>query len=117
ERAAGRGGRARPALRRAALVAVHRQCGDDRMGRDRALQGGHDRYAGRARPPPLAARSGRRTGAGRGSEGMRIGVVGAGAWGTALAQVAAAGDQEVLLWAFEQDVAAAINGTHANPAY
>lgn len=45
-----------------------------------------------------------------------IGVIGGGAWGTALAQVAAGGG-EVLLWAFEADVVAAINGDHANPLY
>ena len=46
----------------------------------------------------------------------RLGVIGAGAWGTALAQVTATGGK-VLLWAFEPDVAAAINDTHANPLY
>lgn len=48
---------------------------------------------------------------------MRIGVVGAGAWGTALAQVAAAGGDPVTLWALEPDVVAAINGGHENPLY
>ena len=43
-----------------------------------------------------------------------IGVVGAGAWGTALAQIAASAGRKVTLWAFEQDVAAAINATHEN---
>ena len=47
---------------------------------------------------------------------MRIGIVGAGAWGTALAQVAAAGG-ETLVWALEPEVAEAINGTHENPLY
>jgi len=47
---------------------------------------------------------------------MRIGVIGAGAWGTALAQVAAA-DGEVLLWALEPEVVEAINGSHENPVY
>jgi glycerol-3-phosphate dehydrogenase (NAD(P)+) len=47
---------------------------------------------------------------------MKIGVVGGGAWGTALAQVAAAGG-EVLLWAFEPDVVDAINGAHLNPVF
>jgi len=47
----------------------------------------------------------------------RIGVIGAGAWGTALAQVAAADGRETLLWAREPDVVAAINATHENPAY
>ncbi len=47
---------------------------------------------------------------------MKIGVIGGGAWGTALAQVAAR-DGEVLLWAREDDVVAAINRAHANPAF
>ena len=37
----------------------------------------------------------------------RLGVVGGGAWGTALAQVAAAGGEETLLWAREPEVVAA----------
>ena len=45
---------------------------------------------------------------------MKIGVVGAGAWGTALAQVAAAGGEEVLLWAREPEVVEAINEAHEN---
>lgn len=44
---------------------------------------------------------------------MRIGVIGGGAWGTALAQVAARGG-EVLLWAREPDVVESINGRHEN---
>ena len=48
---------------------------------------------------------------------MKIGVVGGGAWGTALAQVAADGGEEVLLWALEPDVVASINQTGANPHY
>lgn len=48
---------------------------------------------------------------------MRIGIIGGGAWGTALAQVAAAGGEPVLLWAFEQDVVASINEVHLNPVY
>ncbi len=44
---------------------------------------------------------------------MKIGVIGGGAWGTALAQVAArCGD--VTLWAREEAVVAAINGTREN---
>ncbi|WP_157216352.1 NAD(P)H-dependent glycerol-3-phosphate dehydrogenase [Flavisphingomonas formosensis] len=46
-----------------------------------------------------------------------IGVLGAGAWGTALAQVAAADGRDTLLWAREPDVVAAINDTHENAAY
>ena len=40
---------------------------------------------------------------------MRIGVIGGGAWGTALAQVAASGGAPVLLWAREGEVVASIN--------
>jgi glycerol-3-phosphate dehydrogenase (NAD(P)+) len=45
-----------------------------------------------------------------------IGVVGAGAWGTALAQVAAAGGP-VTLWARSPALADRINRDHANPDY
>ena len=48
---------------------------------------------------------------------MRIGVVGAGAWGTALAQVAAAGGDETWIWAREPEVVEAINATHENPLF
>ncbi len=48
---------------------------------------------------------------------MKLGVIGGGAWGTALAQVAAAGGRETLLWALEPEVVAAINGEHENTAY
>jgi glycerol-3-phosphate dehydrogenase (NAD(P)+) len=48
---------------------------------------------------------------------MKLGVVGGGAWGTALAQVAAADGDDVLLWAHEPDVVAAINAEHANPLF
>lgn len=46
-----------------------------------------------------------------------IAVIGAGAWGTALAQVIASGDQPVLLWAREEAVAAAINEGAGNPLF
>lgn len=44
---------------------------------------------------------------------MKLGVIGAGAWGTALAQVIAR-QGETLLWAREAEVVAAINDTHEN---
>ncbi len=47
----------------------------------------------------------------------KIGIVGAGAWGTALALVARRAGREVILWAHEPDVAASINGRHENPDY
>lgn len=43
-----------------------------------------------------------------------IAVVGAGAWGTALALVASANSKKVLLWAREPEVAADIAGLHQN---
>ena len=47
---------------------------------------------------------------------MKIGVVGGGAWGTALAQVAAAGG-ETLLWARETEVAESINRSGENALF
>lgn len=47
----------------------------------------------------------------------RIGVVGAGAWGTALAYVAAASGREVLLWAREPDVVQAIETKGENTVF
>lgn len=47
----------------------------------------------------------------------RLAVVGGGAWGTALAQVAAAGGRETMLWALEDDVVTAVNEIHENPVY
>ena len=48
---------------------------------------------------------------------MRIGVIGGGAWGTALAQTAAGDGADVLLWAREAEVVEAVNGSHANPLF
>ncbi len=45
---------------------------------------------------------------------MNIGVIGAGAWGTALAQVLAREGRPVALWAREADVVASINDAHEN---
>jgi glycerol-3-phosphate dehydrogenase (NAD(P)+) len=47
----------------------------------------------------------------------RLAVIGGGAWGTALAQVVAAGGRETLLWAREPDVVDAINASHENPIF
>ncbi|GAO80679.1 MULTISPECIES: NAD(P)H-dependent glycerol-3-phosphate dehydrogenase [unclassified Sphingopyxis] len=46
-----------------------------------------------------------------------FGVIGGGAWGTALAQLLAADGTPVRLWAREADVVAAINAEHRNPAF
>ena len=47
----------------------------------------------------------------------RIGVIGGGAWGTALAQVAASGGRETLLWAREPDVVESVNAVQENRAF
>jgi glycerol-3-phosphate dehydrogenase (NAD(P)+) len=46
-----------------------------------------------------------------------VAVMGAGAWGTALARVIADAGGEVILWARRSDVAEQINTTRYNPAY
>ncbi|MEJ6676755.1 MAG: 2-dehydropantoate 2-reductase N-terminal domain-containing protein, partial [Parasphingorhabdus sp.] len=47
----------------------------------------------------------------------KIGVIGAGAWGTALAQVLSEGQDELLLWAREPEVIDQINRTHENQSF
>ncbi|MEO1719501.1 MAG: NAD(P)H-dependent glycerol-3-phosphate dehydrogenase, partial [Pseudomonadota bacterium] len=47
----------------------------------------------------------------------RIGIVGGGAWGTALAQALAASGHAPLLWAYEADTVADINQRRRNEAY
>ena len=47
----------------------------------------------------------------------KIAVVGAGSWGTALAQTLAAGGNEVVMWARKPEVAKAITEEHRNPRY
>ena len=48
---------------------------------------------------------------------MKLGVIGGGAWGTALAQVASAGDRETLLWALEPEVVQSINDRRENSTF
>jgi glycerol-3-phosphate dehydrogenase (NAD(P)+) len=48
---------------------------------------------------------------------MKLGIIGGGAWGTALAQVASAGGRETLLWALEAEVVEAVNSRHENPIF
>ena len=102
---------------RSAGLAVHRQCGDDRLGRRRALAAGLtdglDTPA-RARWPldPKAKRSGRGVKA-----EFRKKSPGRGGARTALAQVAATGGRETILWALEDEVVAAVNEIHENPVY
>jgi glycerol-3-phosphate dehydrogenase (NAD(P)+) len=47
----------------------------------------------------------------------RIGIVGAGAWGTALALALSRGGQRVLIWAREPETIEAINRRHENPLF
>ena len=46
-----------------------------------------------------------------------LGVIGGGAWGTALAQVAASGGEETLLWAREPEVVESVNASHENSLF
>ena len=48
---------------------------------------------------------------------MKIAVIGAGSWGTALAQVLAGNGNNVGLWARKPEVVKAINADHRNPRY
>jgi glycerol-3-phosphate dehydrogenase (NAD(P)+) len=47
----------------------------------------------------------------------RIAVLGAGSWGTTLADLLARKGFAVRLWAYEREVVAAVNATHENPMY
>lgn len=47
----------------------------------------------------------------------QIGVIGAGAWGTALAQAMASDGSEVLIWAREAELVAEINAQHTNSLF
>ena len=44
---------------------------------------------------------------------MRIAVLGAGAWGTTLADLLARKGEDVRLWAFESEVGGKVNSSHA----
>jgi glycerol-3-phosphate dehydrogenase (NAD(P)+) len=48
---------------------------------------------------------------------VKIGVIGGGSWGTALAQVSAINEEDVLLWARNRQVVATINQDHCNPDF
>ncbi len=48
---------------------------------------------------------------------MRAAVIGAGAWGTALASVLGNNGHDVVVWSFEVDVARSISATHENTKY
>jgi glycerol-3-phosphate dehydrogenase (NAD(P)+) len=48
---------------------------------------------------------------------MTIGILGGGAWGTALAQMAASDGSAVRLWALEDEVVTSVNRARTNPLY
>ena len=48
---------------------------------------------------------------------QRVGVAGAGAWGTALAVCALAAGRDVKMWAFESDIAASLSKGEGNPVF
>ncbi len=48
---------------------------------------------------------------------MKVAVLGAGSWGTTLADLLGRKGNEVVLWAFEAEVGRSINETHENPLY
>lgn len=48
---------------------------------------------------------------------MRIAVLGAGSWGTTLADLLARKGHDVLLWAYEAEVVEAVNTAHLNPVF
>jgi glycerol-3-phosphate dehydrogenase (NAD(P)+) len=50
-------------------------------------------------------------------EKFEVGVIGAGAWGTALGTALARGGHKVQLWALEDDVVESINSRHQNERY
>jgi len=48
---------------------------------------------------------------------MKIGVIGAGSWGTALAHLVSSSGNDVTIWAFEPEVVDDINKNHANSLF
>ncbi|MBW3671428.1 MAG: NAD(P)-binding domain-containing protein, partial [Acidobacteria bacterium] len=48
---------------------------------------------------------------------MRVAVVGAGSWGSALALASSRAGHEILLWAHDPDIVAQIRETRSNPVY
>jgi len=59
----------------------------------------------------------RESGTGINFDVEKIGIIGAGAWGTALAAVAAQAGRRVVLWAMEDEVIESINSVHVNSAF
>lgn len=50
-------------------------------------------------------------------EPKRVGIIGAGAWGTGLGQALARGGHQVQLWALEEEVTISINNDHENKKF
>jgi len=48
---------------------------------------------------------------------QHFGIIGAGAWGTALAQSLVRSGRDVTLWAYEADVAGTVNARHENTKF
>ncbi|HUU02316.1 MAG TPA: NAD(P)H-dependent glycerol-3-phosphate dehydrogenase [Myxococcota bacterium] len=48
---------------------------------------------------------------------LKVGVIGAGAWGTALAHLMSDKSDDVIIWAFEPEVVSEINNDHENKTY
>ncbi len=51
------------------------------------------------------------------SDKQAVGVIGAGAWGTALAQMLASDGRDIVLWVLESDLVEEINREHTNSPY
>src|SRR5437763_1072145 len=112
------------AIDHATACTLHRQRRDDRMGRRGAPRARDDGYDGCPAPRALATRfqcdgAERLRQYPRGILAMTafqsVAVIGAGAWGTALATVAARAGRSVTLWARNADHAAQIASTRDNP--
>lgn len=52
-----------------------------------------------------------------GYKGQTVGVIGGGAWGTALAQMMASNGRKTTIWVLEPEVAQSINASHENTLY
>jgi len=50
-------------------------------------------------------------------ETQNVGIIGAGAWGTAVAKALGENGHTVEIWAFEEEVASAVNSEHVNSTY
>ena len=48
---------------------------------------------------------------------MKLGVIGAGSWGTALAAASSMAGSEVVLWSRHEEIVSDINNNHCNSKY